>query len=42
MLAEFSSVVNALRCATEVQAGMAERNATAAPDNRIEFRIGVH
>jgi TolB-like protein/class 3 adenylate cyclase/Tfp pilus assembly protein PilF len=42
MLAEFASVVNALRCATEVQAGMAERNATTPPDHRIEFRIGVH
>jgi adenylate cyclase len=42
MLAEFASVVDALRCATEVQAGMTERNATAPPDNRIEFRIGIH
>jgi adenylate cyclase len=42
MLAEFSSVVEAVRCAVEVQAGMAERNATTPPDHRIEFRIGVH
>jgi len=42
LLVEFSSVVNALRCATEVQAGMAERNATVPTDNRIEFRIGLH
>jgi len=42
MLAEFSSVVDALRCATEVQAGMAERNAKIPADRRIEFRVGVH
>jgi adenylate cyclase len=39
-LAEFSSVVDALRCATELQAGMAERNTTIPTDKRIEFRIG--
>src|SRR6516165_5960965 len=42
LLVEFSSVVDALRCATEVQAGMAERNATIPADNRIEFRIGIN
>jgi adenylate cyclase len=42
MLVEFSSVVDAVRCATEVQAGMAERNATVPADKRIEFRIGIH
>src|SRR5271169_1264930 len=42
MLAEFASVVDALRCATEVQAGMDERNAATPTANRIEFRIGVH
>ena len=42
LLVEFSSVVDALHCATEVQASMAERNATAATDNRIEFRIGIN
>jgi len=42
LLVEFSSVVNALRCATEVQARMAERNAPASMDQRIEFRIGIH
>src|SRR6516162_5390399 len=41
LLAEFASVVDALRCATEVQAGMTERNERAPPDNRIEFRIGI-
>src|SRR5262249_33161807 len=42
MLVEFASVVDALRCATGVQAGIAEHNAAVAPDQRIEFRIGVH
>jgi class 3 adenylate cyclase len=41
-LVEFSSVVDALRCATAWQHGMGERNAAAPDDNRIEFRIGVH
>src|SRR4029077_3150818 len=41
-LVEFGSVVNALRCATEVQAQMAERNAGVAPDHCLEFRIGIH
>jgi adenylate cyclase len=41
-LVEFSSVVDALRCATEVQARMAERNATVPTDTRIEFRIGIN
>jgi len=42
LLVEFGSVVSALNCATEVQAGMAERNATAPTDKRIEFRIGIN
>jgi hypothetical protein len=42
LLVEASSVVDALRCAAEAQAGMAERNATAVADKRIEFRIGIH
>jgi TolB-like protein/class 3 adenylate cyclase len=41
LLVEFVSVVDALRCATAWQSGMAERNADT-PDDRIEFRIGVH
>ena len=41
LLVEFGSVVDGLRCAIEWQRGMAERNATT-PDDRIEFRIGVH
>jgi adenylate cyclase len=42
MLVEFASVVDALRCASEVQAAMTERNAAAPADSRIEFRIGIH
>jgi len=42
LLVEFVSVVDALRCATEVQAGMAERNSTIAGDRRIEYRVGIH
>jgi class 3 adenylate cyclase len=42
LLVEFGSVVDALRCAAEVQTAMAERNGPIAADNRIEFRIGVH
>ena len=42
LLVEFSSVVDALRCATEVQAGMGERNTAVPHDKRIEFRIGIN
>ena len=42
MLVEFSSVVNAVACAAEVQRGMQERNADVSQDRRIEFRIGVN
>ena len=42
LLVEFGSVVDALTCATVMQAGMAERNATAPIDRRIDFRIGVY
>jgi adenylate cyclase len=41
-LVEFSSVVDALRCATAIQAHMAERNATVATEKRIHFRIGIN
>jgi adenylate cyclase len=37
-LAEFASVVDAVRCAVEIQRGMAERNAGTVPEKRIEFR----
>ena len=39
---EFRSVVDAVRCAIEVQTGMVERNAGLPPERRIEFRVGVH
>src|SRR6476620_1464550 len=42
VLIEFRSVVDAVRCAIEVQNGMVERNAGLAPERRIEFRVGVH
>jgi adenylate cyclase len=42
VLAEFGSVVDAARCAIEVQRGMAEQNATVPQVKRIEFRIGIH
>jgi adenylate cyclase len=42
LLVEFGSVVGALRCATEVQAGLVERNATTPADKRIELRIGIN
>src|SRR5690242_10133161 len=42
LLVEFSSVVDAVRCATGWQAGMVERNSAETEGNRIEFRIGVH
>jgi adenylate cyclase len=42
LLAEFSSVLDALRCATEVQAGMTEQNAGVPTDLRIVWRIGIN
>ena len=39
---EFRSVVDAVRCAVEVQTGMVERNAGLPPERRIEFRVGIH
>ena len=41
-IVEFRSVVDAVRCAIEVQDGMVERNAGLPPERRIEFRIGIH
>jgi class 3 adenylate cyclase len=41
-LAEFPSVVNAVRCAVEVQRGTLERNAGTPPEKRIEFRVGIN
>jgi hypothetical protein len=42
VLAEFPSVVDALLYATEIQATIAERNASVAQERRIEYRIGIH
>jgi len=42
LLVEFASVVDALRCAAEMQAAVAERNTPLALERRIEFRIGIH
>jgi eukaryotic-like serine/threonine-protein kinase len=42
MLAEFGSVVDAVRCAIDIQQGMAERNAGIPHEKRIEFRIGIN
>ena len=39
---EFRSVVDAVRCAIEVQNGLIERNAGLPPEKRIEFRVGIH
>ena len=41
-LVEFSSVVDSLRCAVELQREMVERNVAVPTENRIEFRIGVN
>ena len=41
-IVEFRSVVDAVRCAIEVQSGMVERNAGLPPERRIEFRMGIH
>jgi adenylate cyclase len=42
LLLEFASVVDAVRCAVEVQREMAELNADVPPDRRIEFRMGIN
>src|SRR5277367_3997539 len=39
---EFRSVVDAVRCAIEVQGAMVERNAGVPPERRLEFRVGIH
>jgi adenylate cyclase len=41
-IVEFRSVVDAVRCAIEVQNGLAERNAGLSPERRIDFRVGIH
>src|SRR5947208_63621 len=42
MLVEFASVVDAVRCAVEVQRGMSDRERDLPEDRRIRFRIGVN
>jgi adenylate cyclase len=42
VLAEFGSAVDAVQCAVDAQAALAEANSSLAPDCRISFRIGVH
>jgi adenylate cyclase len=39
---EFRSVVDAVRCAIEIQNGLVERNAGVPPERRIDFRVGIH
>src|SRR6202162_3664441 len=41
-LVAFASVVDAVRCADEIQRSVAEENIDVPPDKRIEFRIGIH
>jgi len=42
LLLEFASVVDAVRCAVDVQRELAERNADVPPDRRIELRMGIN
>ena len=42
MLVEFVSVVDAMRCAVDIQRGMAERNVDVPADRRVEFRVGIN
>src|SRR4029077_1300309 len=42
LLVEFPSVVDAVRCAVEVQQAMPERNTGVGPDSRVELRIGIN
>src|ERR1700748_2897530 len=42
MLGEFVSVVDAVRCAVDIQRGMHERNSDIPTEKRIEFRIGIN
>src|SRR6202049_1599820 len=41
-IVEFRSVVDAVRCAIEIQNAMVERNTGLPPERRIQFRIGIH
>ena len=42
LLVEFASTVDALRCASEIQAGMSDQDAGVPPADHIELRIGIH
>jgi adenylate cyclase len=42
ILAEFPSVVNAVKCAVVIQSKMAERNAAIEPERRMQFRVGIN
>src|SRR6266850_1499532 len=42
LLAEFASVIDALRCAAEMQSALTEGNTPLPPERRIEFRIGIN
>jgi class 3 adenylate cyclase len=42
LLAEFGSAVDAMRCAMDIQRGMAKRNAEVPQESRIDFRIGIN
>src|SRR5260370_969751 len=42
LLAEFASVIDAVRCAAEVQRGMLDRDAELPDEQRIKFRIGIN
>src|ERR1700745_3951274 len=42
MLVEFASVVDAVRCAVEVQRGMLDREAEIEESRRIRFRVGIN
>src|ERR1700680_2042396 len=42
LLAEFASVVDAMRCAAEIQRGMVDRDAAMPDERRIRFRMGIN
>ena len=42
MLVEFASVVDAVRCAVEMQRAMLDRETEVAEDRRVRFRIGIN
>ena len=42
ILAEFASVVNAVKCALAIQSTMAQRNAAVEPERRMQFRVGIN